>query len=109
LVLCGPLYHIGGLYLFEAYAKIARIGGYYYPDDEDSAYLKIMDACLHHYTAFESRDNLLNAFELIRPLCFVYGGLAGFRLINACGKSSIMSYQRGKLSASLREFKNFFK
>jgi len=67
-------------------------------------YLKIMDACLKNYMAFESRENLLNAFELARPLWFIYGALAGHRLIEACGKSKIMSYQHGKFVSSLREF-----
>jgi hypothetical protein len=66
-------------------------------------YLKIMDACLKNYMAFESRENLLNAFELARPLWFIYGALAGHRLIEACGKSKIMSYQHGKFVNSLRE------
>ena len=72
-------------------------------DDADD-YLKIRDACLNNYMAFESRENLLNAFKLARPLWFVYGALAGHRLIDACGKSEIMSYQHGKFVSSLREF-----
>jgi hypothetical protein len=71
-------------------------------DDTDD-YLKIWDACLNNYMAFESRENLLNAFTLARPLWFVYGALAGNRLIEACGKSEIMSYQHGKFVSSLRE------
>jgi len=71
---------------------------------DSRAYLKIKDACLNNYLAFESRENLLHAFELARPLWFVYGALAGHRLIEACGKSEIMSYQRGKLTGFLREF-----
>lgn len=72
--------------------------------DDSSDYLKISDACLNNYTAFESRENLLNAFKLARPLWFIYGALAGHRLIEACGKSKIMSYQQGKFISSLREF-----
>ena len=72
--------------------------------DDTNDYLKIRDACLNNYMAFESRENLLNAFKLARPLWFVYGALAGHRLIDACGKSKIMSYQQGKFISSLREF-----
>jgi hypothetical protein len=72
--------------------------------NESNDYLKIRDACLNNYMAFESRENLLSAFKLARPLWFVYGALAGHRLIDACGKSEIMSYQHGKFVSSLREF-----
>lgn len=69
-----------------------------------SDYLKIKDACLKNYLPFESKENLLNAFDLVRPLWFVYGALAGHRLIDACGKSEIMAYQHGKFILSLRDF-----
>lgn len=72
--------------------------------DDSSDYLKIKDACLNNYMVFESRDNLLNAFKLARPLWFIYGALAGLRLIEACGKSKILSYQHGKFISCLREF-----
>jgi hypothetical protein len=72
--------------------------------DDTNDYLKIRDACLNNYMAFESRENLLNAFKLARPLWFVYGALAGQRLIDACGKQKIMTYQYGKFISSLREF-----
>src|SRR5207253_8914888 len=61
-----------------------------------SDYLKIRDACLKNFLVFETRENLLTALELSRPLWLVYGALAGHRLIVACGKSEIMSYQHGK-------------
>ncbi len=70
---------------------------------DNSAYLKIKDACLHNYMAFESKENLLKAFEFARSLWHVYGALAGHRLIDACGKSTILSYQHGKFVSSLRE------
>ena len=72
--------------------------------DDANDYLKIKEACLKNYMAFESRENLLKAFKLARPLWFVYGALAGHRLINACGKLKIMAYQRGKFINSLRDF-----
>ena len=73
--------------------------------EDSSDYLKISEACLKNFMAFESRENLLNAFKLARPLWLIYGALAGYRLIEACGKSSIMAYQQGKLVSSLKEFK----
>jgi len=72
--------------------------------EDGKDYLKIRDACLNNYMAFESRENLLIALNLARPLWFVYGALAGHRLIEACGKSKIMSYQHGKFVSSLRDF-----
>lgn len=71
---------------------------------DSNDYLKIRDACLNNYLAFESRENLLHALKLARPLWFIYGALAGHRLIEACGKAKIMSYQHGKFISSLREF-----
>lgn len=70
--------------------------------DNTNDYLKMKDACLNNYMSFESRENLLNAFKLARPLWLVYEALARYRLIEVCGKSTIMAYQRGKLIGSLR-------
>ncbi len=70
--------------------------------EESTMYQKILDACLNNYTPFESRENLLKVWVLIRPLWFVYGALAGFRLMAACGKSKILSFQQGKLADTLR-------
>ena len=73
-------------------------------EKEDSRYLMIKDACLNNYIGFESGENLLNLLELIRPLWFLYGALAGYRLMVACGEEKIMSFQHGKLIDTLKEF-----
>lgn len=70
-------------------------------------YLKIRDACLKNYMVFESRENLLRALDLARPLWFVYGALAGYRLIETCDKSRLMSYQHEKFVSSLRDLITF--
>lgn len=72
--------------------------------EDDDAYLRISNACISNYSAFDSHKNVSDALTLARPLWFVYSALAGQRLINACGKSKIMAYQHGKLIASLKEF-----
>lgn len=96
IVISHPFFSLlNGLYQMEKHHAITE-------DTKD--YLKIKNACLNNYMVFESRENLLNAFKLARPLWFVYGALAGHRLIEACGKSKIMSYQHGKFIRSLREF-----
>ncbi len=70
---------------------------------DSNDYLKIRDACLKNYLAFESQEDLLKALQLCYPLWFVYGTLAGYRLIEACGKSTMMSYQHGKFISGLKE------
>lgn len=67
-------------------------------------YSKILDACLKNFLSFDSRDNLLNALKLAYPLWFIYGALAGYRLVEACGKSKMLAYQPGKWVSSLRNF-----
>ena len=86
---------LNGLQQMEKYHALTN-------DSHD--YLKIRDAFLNNYMAFESQENLLNVFKLACPLWFIYGALARHRLIDACGKSKIMSYQHGKFVSSLREF-----
>lgn len=74
--------------------------------DEDDAYQQLMDACLKNYMDFESKENLLDAFEIAKIIWFIYGALASERLMLACDKSKfITSFQRhGKPSAPLKEF-----
>ena len=71
---------------------------------EDSTYLSIQDACVNNFIGFKSRENLLDLLELIRPLWFVYGALAGYRLMAACGVEKLCHFQHGKLVHSLKEF-----
>lgn len=72
--------------------------------DEDDAFIKIKSAGLSPYLHFESRENLSAAFSTAQELWFIYEILAHYRLMLACGKESIMSWQRGKLSSLFRGF-----
>lgn len=71
--------------------------------DEDT-YLRIKEACLKNYKIYASKAGLLEALETARSVSFVYGMLAQYRLMLACGKDKIMSFQPGKLSDSMKEF-----
>ncbi|MCX7124252.1 MAG: aminoglycoside phosphotransferase family protein [Gammaproteobacteria bacterium] len=73
--------------------------------DNDETYLQLMDACLKNYMDFESKENLLDAFNIAKIVWFVYGALATERLMAACNKSKfISSFQRhGRPSIPLRE------
>jgi len=71
--------------------------------DESDTYLQMMDACLKNYMNVESKKHLLDAFAMAQILWFVCGALANDRLMNACGKKKLMSFQPGKLSDSLKE------
>jgi hypothetical protein len=72
--------------------------------DTDDTYLQIMNTCLKNYMAFESKEHVSAAFKTAGILWFVYEILAQYRLMQACGKKRLMSFQHGKLSGSLREF-----
>lgn len=74
--------------------------------DNDGIYLQIMDACLKNYMHFESKKQLLEAFGIANILWIMYESLCQYRLMLACGKEKIMSFQHGKLSSSLKELKN---
>lgn len=72
--------------------------------EEDDAYLQIMDACLRNFMNVASKKHLIDAFATAKILSFVFEALANDRLMNACGKEKLMSFQRGKLSGLLKEF-----
>ncbi len=69
----------------------------------DAAYQQLLDACSKNYLAFESKNNLLDAFAIARVLLFVYGALANYRLMLACGIEKLMAFQHGRLSGQLKE------
>jgi hypothetical protein len=74
---------------------------------KDETISELLDAYLKNYAAFESKNNLLEAFEIARILWFAYEALAQYRLMLACDKARFLSFQRhGKLRDSLREFLN---
>ena len=72
--------------------------------DKDESYLRIKDACLKNYVAFESKENVLDAFETAQLVWFVYGLLACYRLMQACDKEKLMAFQHGKLKSLLKDF-----
>lgn len=71
--------------------------------NEDAIYLKIKNACLKNYTQLESEKNVADILKIANVLWFVYGLLAQDRLMQACGKKQLMSFQHGKLSEMLKE------
>jgi hypothetical protein len=71
--------------------------------DDDDTYRMIKDACLKNYMNFESKERLLDAFAVAQTLFFVYGILGQYRLMVACGKEKIISFQPRRLGDSLRE------
>jgi hypothetical protein len=71
---------------------------------DDETYLKIKQACLKNYQRFGSEKELSSAFEIASELYFAYSLLAHDRLVQACDRENLMSFQRGKLSEMLREF-----
>lgn len=71
--------------------------------ESDDAYIKIKDSCLKNYMSFESKKNVLDAFEIAQVLWFVYGVLAHDRLMKACGKEKLMPFPQGKFSRTLKE------
>jgi len=74
--------------------------------DEDDAYLQLTDACLINYMAFDSKDNIVEAFKIASVLIFIYGALSDYRLLKACDKARFTeSFQRhGRPGVSLKEF-----
>lgn len=72
--------------------------------EEDERYKQIKDACLKNFLNTVSKKQLEEAWRTAQTLWFVYDVLAQFRFIHACGKESIMSFQPGKLSNTLRDF-----
>ncbi|WP_133128622.1 aminoglycoside phosphotransferase family protein [Legionella nagasakiensis] len=72
--------------------------------EEDKTYVEIKSAGLKPYMMFESEENISGAFLIAQELWFVYGILAHYRLMLACGKKRIMSWQHGKLSSLFRGF-----
>ena len=79
--------------------------------DEDDTYLQLMDACLKNYMNFESKDRLLDAFEIALLLFPIYGVFAGYRMVLACERSKFTGrFQRhARPGLLLREFINAHK
>ena len=71
--------------------------------DGDATYLRIKNACLKNYMHFESKKNMADVLEIAHVLWFVYALLAHNRLMQACGREQLLSFQHGKLSEILKE------
>lgn len=71
--------------------------------DTDDAYQQLMDACFENYMHYEPKNRLLDAFAIAQTLLFVYGALANLRLMDACGREKLMSFQPGRLSGELKK------
>lgn len=73
--------------------------------NEDEIYQHIVNAGLKNFTLHESKENVLNAFTISRILGLIYGALANYRLMIACGNENLKSFQgQGGLSDHLKEF-----
>lgn len=74
--------------------------------EDDERYLKIKDTCLKHFIRINPKQDVLDAFELAETVWPIYGVLAHYRLIEACGIEQIMSFENGRfdrLGNSFRE------
>lgn len=80
-----------------------QVRKHYALTERDHDYLKIKEACLKNYMKFESKKNVTDALKIAHVLWFVYGLLAHDRLMQACGRDQLLSFQHGKLSTMLRE------
>jgi hypothetical protein len=63
--------------------------------EKDVSYLRIKEACFRNFMSVKSK-NILEVLEIASILWLIYGTLAGHRLLNACDKENLMSYQNGK-------------
>lgn len=64
--------------------------------EQNDAYQQLLSAC------FKS-DAQLAAYSITQKLWHVYGVLAQYRLMMACGVEQLIAYQRGRLGGALRE------
>lgn len=82
-----------------------QIKKHYGLTESDERYRQILNACFKNYQNILSDKQLLDAFETARILSFIYGSLANYRLMFACDRVQLMSFQRrGRLRDSLKEF-----
>lgn len=72
--------------------------------EEDEAYIQIKQACLKPFLIFGTKESISEAFSYAQDLWYIYAVLAHYRLMLACGKEAIMSWQKGKLSSLFRSF-----
>lgn len=65
--------------------------------ETDNDYQLIKDACLKKF------NNVAGAFEIANKLWLVYGVIAYYRLMVACGVEKVLAFQPGKLRGILQE------
>jgi hypothetical protein len=70
-------------------------------EDEDR-YLRIKEACLKNYMHLMPEQEVLDAFAMAQRVWLVYGILAQYRLMAACGAEKIIAFQHGRLSGVLK-------
>jgi len=91
--------------LFSLIGFLNQMKKHYGLQESDEKYQNIKNAGLKKYENDHVNYNkLLNAFDEAKVLWIIYESLGQYRLIQACDRDAIMSYQRGKLSRALREF-----
>lgn len=71
---------------------------------KDPVYLEIQQACLKHYINCYGIKDVMDAFEVANKLWPIYGALAIYRLIQACGEEKLGLFHQEKLSKALKEF-----
>lgn len=93
---------------FSLTGCLRQIKKHYGLTEKDDAYHKIINSFFKNYMVFESKKYLLNMLTTANTLWFIYEILVQYRLLIACGIEKIMSFQKGKLSNSLKEFMNLY-
>lgn len=82
--------------LFSLINCLRQVKKHHSLTDDNDAYQQIRDTCLKNYMNGESKQNVLDALAIAEILLYVYGALAGYRLMIACGKEKLMTFQPGK-------------
>lgn len=100
MVVSHPFFSLHTLFFMQQWWK------YFEKNDQD--YLKIKEACFHHFRQFESEENLQEIFDLtllLHPLYYVF---CIMRLITTCDKEGYQTHLKGPdgIVKSLQSQKN---
>lgn len=87
---------------FSLVTCLQKIQTYYALTEQDLNFQKIQTACLKNFITIDTEENLRSAFIISKTLWYVYEAIAQYRLIQACDREEIMSFQRGKLGKTLK-------
>lgn len=85
---------------------LQQIQKHYGFNKKDPVYIEVQQAYLKNYMNFDHSQNIMDAFDIASKLWPVYGVLAIYRLVKVCDKEKLALFQHGKLSKTLREFKD---